>query len=267
MRRAKAANKLLRYIGEIGFAWRSGAKLKSKVRLSLDTLAFHLLSKDVSKQGEFRRYGIVVNGKSLPVFLRLRDGDVFIFYEVLYDDVYNTSQLGLPRNANIIDLGANIGLSMIRFAAQHSASRIFCVEPDPGNFNGLLKNARFFGNRVQAVQAAISGASGTVRFSDRGKSYERRIEPQGVAVPALSIVDVIRRSEFERVDLLKVDIEGAEVELFSGDLSWLNRVDAIMIELHGELNEADFAAIVGKYGLEYQKGKSTPTAIRIKKAR
>lgn len=52
-------------------------------------------------------------------------------------------------------------------------------------------------------------------------------------VRAITVEDILERYALQRIDLLKIDIEGAELELFSaGDLTWLDRVDCIAIELH-----------------------------------
>jgi hypothetical protein len=55
---------------------------------------------------------------------------------------------------------------------------------------------------------------------------------EGQRVDALTIPQIMERAGFNRISLLKIDIEGSELELFSGDTSWIERVDAIAIELH-----------------------------------
>jgi methyltransferase FkbM-like protein len=61
-------------------------------------------------------------------------------------------------------------------------------------------------------------------------------------------VDLVAVSGFTTVDILKVDIEGAEVQLFSGNLDWLERVRALLIEFHDESRqESDFDAIMRRY--------------------
>jgi hypothetical protein len=53
----------------------------------------------------------------------------------------------------------------------------------------------------------------------------------------MSMNDILKFAQFEKVDLLKVDIEGAEIELLGGDLAWLNHVGAIAVEFHGDSRE------------------------------
>jgi len=77
--------------------------------------------------------------------------------------------------------------------------------------------------------------------------------------------EIIARSGFERIDVLKVDIEGAEVQLFSGDTSWLARVGMLMIEFHSDAREQiGFDALIARHGLRILKdsGSHTLTAGR-----
>ena len=65
---------------------------------------------------------------------------------------------------------------------------------------------------------------------------------------ALPISKILADSRFEYVGLLKVDIEGAEVELFKGDLDWLRKVRAIAIEFHGDSRLlCNFDEVLKKY--------------------
>jgi hypothetical protein len=57
-------------------------------------------------------------------------------------------------------------------------------------------------------------------------------------VPAISIPTLLENLGWDRIGLMKVDIEGHEKILFAGDCNWLDRVDAICIEWHDELSEA-----------------------------
>lgn len=61
--------------------------------------------------------------------------------------------------------------------------------------------------------------------------------------------DIIERAAFKNIDLLKIDIEGAEMEVFSGRIDWLKSIGAIAIEFHGESRKAsDFDQKVSAYG-------------------
>ena len=76
--------------------------------------------------------------------------------------------------------------------------------------------------------------------------------------------EVLARSGFPYADLLKVDIEGAEVELFRGDLTWLDRTNAIAIEFHQDSRrESRFDAIMQEHGFDIDDShRHTVLAIR-----
>lgn len=169
----------------------------------------------------------------------------------IYDQV--VLQPYLPRDrdrAVILDCGSNIGITVRYFKAAHPQARIIAVEPDAGNFSLLERNCAGL-KGITCLQAAIWSEPGRLRLEREGlapSSYRTMGEPAADGVEAVTIPGLLTRFGVERVSLLKVDIEGAELELFSApDLSWLERVDAIAIELHDAwrpgCGEAFFKAI------------------------
>lgn len=144
----------------------------------------------------------------------------------------------LPRDRKletIIDCGSNIGLTVRYLAAAYPGARIIGVEPDEANFSMLQRNCAELPN-ITCVKAGIWPVSGSIQLqrSGLGPSGFRTIEGAADAsVEAVTIPQLMERFGLARVSLLKIDIEGAELELFTGtDQSWIERVDAISIELH-----------------------------------
>ncbi len=84
-----------------------------------------------------------------------------------------------------------------------------------------------------SLPIAIGSRDGTARFQAGLASNRGRIGDQGKNVPLLSVPTVCRQLAFDgSISLLKIDIEGSEEDLLSGDISWLRRVDEIIIEFH-----------------------------------
>ena len=118
---------------------------------------------------------------------------------------------------------------------------MIAVEPDEGNFRLLQKNLEPFGERARALQAAVWSRDQRLRI-DRGHfgdgkewSYQVRVcrDDERVDVTALSLETVLNQFNLERVDLMKIDVERAELELFtSGYVPWLSRTRNLAIELH-----------------------------------
>ncbi|MET4389892.1 FkbM family methyltransferase [Bradyrhizobium sp. F1.4.3] len=182
-----------------------------------------------------------------PVRARPKTSDIFVFYQILVFDEYRClSELRSP--SLIVDLGANVGYSSAYFLSRFKHCSVVAVEPDPANFAALQGNLAPYGDRVTAIQAAVWPRVERLDLDRAGSGEEWgvRVKPSADgAVETVTIPDILKRSGQERISLLKIDIEGAEIDLFkSGTEDWLDRVDNIVIELHGhDAEEAFFEKI------------------------
>jgi FkbM family methyltransferase len=158
-----------------------------------------------------------------------------------------------PAPATIIDCGANIGGTAFAFLSRFPHARLVALEPDEDNHAVLASNLEQFSDRAVALHAAVWSHDTTLRVV-RGEhldgsewTYQAKEHPDSKLPPvaAKSIPTIMADAGFETVDLLKIDIEGGELELFShGDCPWLERVKNISIELHGsECRDAFFSAL------------------------
>jgi FkbM family methyltransferase len=143
----------------------------------------------------------------------------------------------------ILDCGANIGLSAIRFKQQHPRSHVVAFEADPAIAAVLQDNLTRLGFAdVVIVRAAVWDRSGTVSFAaDRADGGRMTEQPTGQQVRATRLADYINRP----VALLKIDIEGAEYDVLR-DLygsEKIAHVQRIVCEFHGS---ADVAKQMGE---------------------
>lgn len=133
----------------------------------------------------------------------------------------------------ILDLGAHIGLAAIFFAKKYPGAEIVCVEPSRDNFNILLEQELLW--QAKRFCAAIGPTYGKVRVVEptgEGSWARRTVPDDSGDVEQWHVPYIMSDSEWDRISLLKVDIEGAEAQLFGSDTVWLHKVDAVMIELH-----------------------------------
>ena len=182
------------------------------------------------------------------ILLRERGSDLATFHEIVVEEVYGPVLRELQGIQTVIDLGANIGLASLYFAHNSPACRILCVEPNPETYEMLVQNVRELSRsgRCQTLQGAVWGRHQRLAPTekvpaDRYSMFAVRAasENDPSAVEGYTMTEIMDRSGFDRVDLLKVDIEGAERELFStNDVSWLARVGAIAIEFHEDSRAA-----------------------------
>jgi FkbM family methyltransferase len=175
---------------------------------------------------------------STRLTIRENIADYWTLKEIVVSEVYGGLIPHLGECRTIIDLGANIGLATLYFAEKFPHARILSVEPESSNFAMLLRNVRTLATKGRCVplQAALWSKDSRLDVLDPGAGHNAFAfgEKSDGEVLGLSIMTILERSGFETVDLLKVDIEGAEVELFSGSLDWLPRVRVLAVEFHGD---------------------------------
>lgn len=193
-----------------------------------------------------------------PLWLRERGSDHVTYEEVIENEVYSPVLAAVPGCRQVIDLGANIGLASRYFLAHYPEARVVAVEPDPGSHAVLVRNLSVVpAGRWTAVRAAVWDCSGPVVLSGPGPDHRFdcvRVRDAGPgadreAVSGVTLSDLCARFPHGVIDLVKIDVEGAEVRLFAGDGGWLDRVRAIAIEFHGDSRAASgFDAQMRRHG-------------------
>jgi FkbM family methyltransferase len=178
-----------------------------------------------------------VKWKGRKVHMRKGTSDFKVFKQVMAFGQYNYRGLNGRPVETIIDLGANIGLSAVYFKTKYPNAKVIAVEPEVHNYHLMVKNISGL-NNVYTLCNAIWYEDKDLGIFDagRGEYGFRVVEPQGTQVgvtTGITINDIVKKYNLTSIDILKVDIEGAEKELFSHNYQeWLPKVRCIMIELH-----------------------------------
>ena len=178
-----------------------------------------------------------------PFYLRMRTSDIPTFDQVFIQQAYNFDVIREPKV--IVDAGANIGLPSIYFANKSPDSKIIALEPEHSNFKLLEMNVSVYPN-VIPVHAALWHQNEEINLVDPGFGKwgfmtESKNAPAKLAgkycnsVQALTVDKVMQNYNLEVIDILKLDIEGAEKEVFGDSSSWIESVDSIIVELHESL--------------------------------
>jgi FkbM family methyltransferase len=157
----------------------------------------------------------------------------------IYED-----EAGLSGPPLIVDLGAQIGAASVWFALRHPGARVIALERDPGSFPLLQANAAAH-SQITALQAAIAPRPGQAALVDSRTrsggmraSSERAVGAEEVAGEADAItIDQLLEGAGAGAEpfILKVDIAGAEDELFSTHWQSLARFALVIVELHDRL--------------------------------
>ncbi|MEI7735367.1 MAG: FkbM family methyltransferase [Ferruginibacter sp.] len=206
-----------------------------------------------------------VKVNNLKHFFKMRNNpyDYATFEEVILQQTYNIPLNFLPKN--IIDGGGNIGLTACFFATKFTGATIVSVEPDDDNFNILNDNIKPYSN-ISAIKAGIWNKSAYLKITNttagnNAFTIEETLSPETGTLKALSITDIMAKMKWDYIDILKLDIEGSEKEVFSDDFeNWLPKTKVIVIELHDAMkpgcSRAVFAA-VNKYNFSFNfKGEN-----------
>lgn len=195
-------------------------------------------------------YALAVRHVQPPMIVRGGTSDLDVFFHVFVQREYQCVD-SLRDVRSVIDCGANVGYASAYFLSRWPQARVLALEPDHGNFAALSTNLKPYGDRVTLLQAGLWSGSCDLAIAEApfrdGRQWARQVRvattSDTVRIPAVSMDALIARTGRERVSLLKIDIEGAEVELFSGDVSWLDRVDNMVVELHEDSAFGPSAAI------------------------
>lgn len=196
-----------------------------------------------------------------------------IYSEIYGDGLY--SVLGDKRDLVIVDAGANIGI--VTAHMRENAKKIYAIEPSPLEFEALEANKVFneWGN-VEVFQFALSDTDGEVDFfvnpinrtgstlrkapgmiGERGFENPEKYYSPPIKVKTKRLSTFLREQNIERVDFMKMDIEGAEGEVLCDPefASIADRIDSMLVEFHYP-NWRDVAEIIKSYGYTAYKFKT-----------
>jgi FkbM family methyltransferase len=220
-------------LGDHGLSW---------YRTSLQNLGVTSLVR-LQWQKKFGRSDMLrLTSKSLfhPVVARKNTSDIAVFHQIFVEREYECLD-GVKQASLIIDCGANVGYSSAYFLSRYPNAAVISIEPDPDNFAMLKLNLAPYGSRCRVIQAAIWPREEPLRLkksnsagSEWASSVEAGTTNNAEMLQAITIPALLKGTSFKRVSVLKMDIEGAEVQLLDDDTSWIDLADNIVIELHSD---------------------------------
>jgi FkbM family methyltransferase len=158
--------------------------------------------------------------------------DMFTVNEIFCREDYACD----PEIETVVDVGSNIGLSALYFLTRNPSCRVRLFEPVPRNVERLRVNLAGYEDRYELTRAAVASEPGTVSFGVEESGRYGGIgvaTGQAIEVPAVGIGDVLEEvlAQAGRIDVLKIDTEGTELELLGvlrPDL--LARVGSVYLE-------------------------------------
>ena len=183
-----------------------------------------------------------ISDMKVPLAFRPNTSDKWLLNKIFNVQEYNF-KIDNFNPQLILDCGANVGYSTAYFANKYPQAKIIAVEPEPLNFKMLTYNTHFFDN-VTCIHSAIWYNEGyikllpdmpgnTLAFMTESTSAN---DPEALKTTTLS--KLLNDSGFDEIDLLKLDIEGAEREVFDDVANpdeWLSKVKVMVIEIHDRM--------------------------------
>ncbi len=179
--------------------------------------------------------------QSVKHSFKLRSGssDVNAFRQVF---IYNEYNFEVSEPTFIIDGGSNIGLAAIYFANKFPSATIVSIEPEAENFNLLKANTSKY-QMIHPLQSGIWSTSTFLKVRNIGLGnwgfiVEEQKEEDNDTFQAISINDILKIFNKSQIDILKLDVEGAEKEIFTSNYhDWLPNTRVLIVELHDRMKK------------------------------
>lgn len=195
-----------------------------------------------------------------PILIRPGTEDAAtVISNVIREEYGQFQPVGKPQW--MIDAGAYIGDTSAYFLSRFQELRVVALEPNPVSYNMVRENMKSYGDRAIVLDEALWCRDERCHFG--GDTTVASIRGDGFDVNGVSIETLLDRFSIPYVDILKMDIEGAEQAVFSADArSWLDRVGLIIIEIHGSRILSEISAILSEKGFSMRQFRSVWYCVR-----
>ena len=173
---------------------------------------------------------IQIGSKAARLWGNSEDASFRAIGDLWWDPLLSCASQLLESDACVLDVGSNVGLTAIGFEQLVPEGRIFAFEPSPRNYELLRRNLEENGcSRVEAMNMAVGRATGEVTFldtprygagsfavNDEGQIAVKHHAEDLIKVPCVGIDDFVEQRNLSRVDLIKIDVEGFEIDVLEG---------------------------------------------------
>ena len=193
--------------------------------------------------------------KDVQLYVRKYTRDLLVFAQFFIEKEYSEQyieplKIKYSKKINfIVDAGANIGCSAFYFHFLFPDAKIVCIEPETSNYTLLRKNILLNNaSEIIAIQKAVWNEVTQLELMQRDWSPDgfhvmKKSEPDQVIskIPTTTFPQLMQDFGYAKIDLLKMDIEGAEQTIFSDEFHlqiFLSKTERLVIEVHKEFISA-----------------------------
>ena len=257
---------LLSKTGKVFHRWPFGLAVKVGVLKLLAKVNVWVRTPLLAEDGhytEIENEGYVVQSHQLGVcvkkkvwqlkgiILRRYTTDFHAFRQIFFHNELNEliNFIGTESISTILDAGANVGMTALKLETVYPGAKMYCIEPDANNFRTLEANITYNSLNAIAVQTAVWSKSAKLYFDHTfrdGREWSITVTENNTgshSIEAVSINDLVRIFNLRQIDLLKMDIEGSEKEIFEAGedaLSFLAITKFIAVEVHEEVVKTEY---------------------------
>ena len=182
---------------------------------------------------------IFLYGIKHPIHLRKNEqSDLEVFKQIFIEKQYHPYHYKNPKI--IIDAGGNVGLFTVLMKNKFPEAKFITIEPDSDNFRMAKKNLENYPD-IQLLNKGVWSSDVKLKIIDENASkwgIQVVEDNENGTIEAISINTILKENNFDRIDVLKMDIEGSEKEVFSKNYEdWLPKVKILVIELHDSMQK------------------------------
>lgn len=172
------------------------------------------------------------------IYFRKKTKDKETFKEIFNKNIYNIKLPIVP--SLIIDAGSNTGFASLFFKLKHPEAKIITLEIETENVKMIRKNLKNL-NDVEIIQKGLFNKKAFFKIENPYHATNSFIikevcPTENYDIESITIDEILLSKNIETIDILKIDIEGAEKDLFKKNYeNWLPKVKIIMIETHDRM--------------------------------
>lgn len=249
--------KLNNIVEGVCFLWNANG-----FRYKLNLLKYFLLS--LPARAGFKYYynnEISCRIKDIKFIFQTSSSELYSSKEILIDRMYEQLPEFDVKNQNvIIDIGANIGLYSLLAAKSNRNCKVFSFEPNPDTYKRFEYNIRL--NNIENIypyKLAVSDFNGLSYFKKSKNTWVSKItdskDMETIEVDTITLDEIIKDNSIEIIDLLKIDVEGSELNVIKGSTNTIKIVKKIILEYHSKELQKNCLDILDENGFRivYEK--------------
>ncbi len=177
---------------------------------------------------------IPITLKSLkhPIIVRPGTADIPVIINNIFREEYGNFAIDY-KPSWMVDAGAYIGDTSAYFLSRFQNLKLIALEPNPATFELAVANLKMYGERAIVLNSGLWFEDGKGKIC--GNFTSASIQDQGLETNLVGVPSLLKQFSIPKIDILKMDIEGAEKHIFmKNHEQWINRIRLLIIELHGK---------------------------------